>query len=479
MLSILLRACDALSGGMLLAVLVLGPWALATFMPWTVVMLQWMVVAGGLAVVVGGVIRRCSGEEALPAPFRPGWLAVVAGAVALYVALSGVNARAVSRRATYGMEFDFREVVEWLPHSFDRGRTLDALGQWLAAAALAWVFTAWVRPGLEAERGVTGWGRLPGRLRILVWTLAVSSSALAVAGLLQKLSRTQWIFLGLEWMLMGDTWSILDAGFATFPYRATAAQYFNLVWPLLFGAWWVEWRGEWARRGVRPRIGTNPLDVLPVLTVPVLAAAYASGSRGGMLVATLQVAALVAVLLRRGNVPAHLRLVVFLSMLLALGFAAWAGWSQGWDRFATVLTDQGSGRLKTWEIVRGMLPDFDPWGSGLGTYPTVVQPYWPDPFANWQAFVHNDWLEFRLELGWAGSLLVGFLGVAWLARWLRGPWLPVSRDFSAFVGVALLGALLHAVVDYPLHVYSLVLLVVLLVTLLAWLPPFWRTRRTG
>lgn len=480
MSSAVLRACDAVSGGAVLAAVVLGPWALGAFMPWTVVALEVVAFIGLLAAVLGAALRRWL-QEGPPSTWlrlaRPGWVWVVAGILTLYVAVSVLNARAVSRKATYGIEFDYREVVGWLPHSYDRWRTLEALHQWLAAAGLAWVFMAWVRSGSPGDRDAAAWGRLPRRLRILVWTLAVSSGALAVAGLAQKLSGTEWIFGLLEWMLLGKKWGNSSGGFATFPYQANAAQYFNLVWPLVLGTWWVEWRAEWARRGVRPRIGTNPLDILPALGIPALACAYAAGSRGGMLVATLQVLVLIPVLLRRRHGPSHLRLVVFVSMLLALGLAAWAGWSRGWDRFANILTDDGSGRLHTWGVVRGMIPDFDPWGSGLGSFSSVVQPYWPDPFGDWQAFVHNDWLEFRLELGWIGSILLGLLVLAWVVRWVRGPWLPVSRDFSAFVGVAMLGVLLHAAVDYPLHVYSLVLVVVLMGSLLVWLPPFWADRR--
>ncbi|MFM7102823.1 MAG: O-antigen ligase family protein, partial [Verrucomicrobiota bacterium] len=436
-----LRWCDAVAGGSVLAVTILGPWALGGFMPWTVVMLQGLALTGALATLAGGIVRwRIQPPPAtrIPHSFRQGGVVVLAAILATYVILSAVNARAVSRLATYGVEFDYRDAWRWLPHSFDRGRTFEALGQWLAAGALGWVFLAWIRADPVDNREIRESGRLPRRLRIWIWTLAASSGVLALAGLSQKLRGDEWLFTRFEWMLLGKKWSGAG-GFATYPYQANAAQYFNLAWPLILGSWWVEWRTECGRRGVRSRIGHSPMDLLPALGLPALACPFAAGSRGGMLIAMLQVLALIAILLRRQHSPGPLRPLVLGVMLGALALAAWAGWSQGWDRFGSILTDNGSGRLKTWALVRGMIPDFDPWGSGLGTFSMVVQPYWPDPFGDWEALVHNDWLEFRLELGWVGGSLLGWLGLAWIRRWIRGPWLPVSRDYSAFAGVAMLG----------------------------------------
>jgi hypothetical protein len=92
-----------------------------------------------------------------------------------------------------------------------------------------------------------------------------------------------------------------------------------------------------------------------------------------------------------------------------------------------------------------------PVGSGLGTYPTYL-PWFEEPAAVAERYInhaHNDYLEFAIETGGAGVLLIiGFVSW-WLLRsaqaWRRGDvW---QRAASIILGVVLV----HSTVDYPLR----------------------------
>jgi O-antigen ligase len=102
-----------------------------------------------------------------------------------------------------------------------------------------------------------------------------------------------------------------------------------------------------------------------------------------------------------------------------------------------------------------------PWGTGLGSFPAVYAQREPavglDHLLTNRA--HNDWLEWGLETGLAGVLLVlAWLGLlAWCLR-RAWPWPPGV----GVAGLLLLAPLLHSLVDFPLRTLALATLFALL-----------------
>ncbi|MET0180503.1 MAG: O-antigen ligase family protein [Novosphingobium sp.] len=101
-----------------------------------------------------------------------------------------------------------------------------------------------------------------------------------------------------------------------------------------------------------------------------------------------------------------------------------------------------------------------PWGSGLGSFVPVfvaaerlemVDPSHPNR-------AHNDYLEFALEAGAPGMILLA--GLAALLAWcLRGRWRAAAagseRAEVVFAGSTLLILAAHSIVDYPLRSMAL------------------------
>lgn len=126
----------------------------------------------------------------------------------------------------------------------------------------------------------------------------------------------------------------------------------------------------------------------------------------------------------------------------------------------------GDDRAKLWADTREAIAATWPAGSGLGTFQPVFvaseRLEYVDPSVPVRA--HNDWLEFTLEAGLAGWIVLAAILAIIILQWRRAV-AAVRRDqgesrhvVAAQIGFATiaLGVLaLHAIVDYPLRSMSL------------------------
>ena len=94
-------------------------------------------------------------------------------------------------------------------------------------------------------------------------------------------------------------------------------------------------------------------------------------------------------------------------------------------------------------------------GTGLGSYEAVFHLY-EDPFTvsrTYVAHAHNDYLEWVIETGLAGSLLLVFFLAWWLFHFGR-LWIAGAEDsvrLRRAAAAATLVPVLHSLVDYPLR----------------------------
>lgn len=101
-----------------------------------------------------------------------------------------------------------------------------------------------------------------------------------------------------------------------------------------------------------------------------------------------------------------------------------------------------------------MIGDFAPFGSGLGTFPSLY-PWYEQAEKIGSTYVnhaHDDLLELLVEMGLFGLILLG-LFVAWLGKALWQAWSGPREDQSVVQGATLAIALTlaHSLVDYPLR----------------------------
>jgi O-antigen ligase len=126
------------------------------------------------------------------------------------------------------------------------------------------------------------------------------------------------------------------------------------------------------------------------------------------------------------------------------------------------------------------IEDSFPAGTGLGTFGDIYRRYEDAdrPVPDFTNHAHNDYLEFILELGLAGVLVIlGFI-VWWLRRSLRA-WrddykgATLARAGSIVIGIVLV----HSLVDYPIRTSAIASIFALACALL--LQPRGGNRTTG
>jgi hypothetical protein len=290
------------------------------------------------------------------------------------------------------------------------------------------------------------------------WAIGLAGGSIALLGLMQKATGAEMIF----WDTLERNEPPVGTFFATYYYHGNAGAYLNLVLPAVLGLAY--------RYTTRPG---NPLARALWLTLSLitLVAVFSDTSRMGQFIAVLMIIALLAMsaggLVQRAR---HLELRTALIALVVglLGLSAVVGVSHldqslgRWDEMK-----ESAAKDARWivdEIAMTSLPEAGAFGFGPGTFAAVF------PYVNqlnrraegsW-LFLHNDHLQTFMEWGWIGGCLWELLflggllaGLLALTSRASGRWSGRQRMLLGLAIVALAGAGLHALVDFPLQISSI------------------------
>jgi O-antigen ligase len=461
-----------------------GPWSFGTTRQWAIDVMS----AVGFTVGIfwlAKIILRFGGNFSLRWSDLPGqsesrrarlaerrftWL-LAAGTIAvlLYCFLSAWNARAIYHGEQ--LNFEYRDAITWLPHSYDQASSWNAFWAYLGLAGFFWALRDWLMtlsPG-EAARfereGVidAAAARLPIRLRRLFWVLAINGTLLAVEGLMQRADGGN----KLLWLVVPRFNKAPSEQFGPYAYRANAAQYFNLLWPAVLGFWWASKRAARRRLGQPISRARNlPAVLLPCVFIMAVCPIISS-SRGGAIV-------LVINLLMAGGVlfAAQWRshwTAKFL-LLLLLGGAVGGGALLGWQTLAPrmEMIHQGyDAREGLYTVGNYMADDNVIFGTGPGTFATMYQLYRRSETDEWLAYMHNDWLETLITFGRVGAAPVFLCLLLVLSHWFWGGGINANKYFVMLLWVSLGGCLAHAWFDFPLQVHSVLTLFLIICAILS------------
>lgn len=440
---------------------VFGPWAFGTTtQKWTV----WTMNAAGFllgAVLVGKIlIRRWFGHH--PARWEASkaqrWLSVTLAGLTFLV-LAYIAAAALNARAVYDpkhLDFAYLPHLDWLPHSYDRIKSFQLLANYLALAGFFWCVRDWLLGMTSHEAHLVRQSDpsshrphfLPERLRRLLWVMCINGALLAGEGIAQRLSGSG----KLLWLIQPRINKAAIEQFGPYAYRANAAQYFNLLWPLGLAFWWTLRRE--ARRK-RESETSHRSWVLPPIVGLMAICPILSTSRAGAAVTVAGVIAGAVVIVssnRRRHAGVQFTAVVLVGVVLVAGL--YLGWDPLAKRFKTAESDLFQ-REDMYATARLIATDYPWFGTGPGSFEAVFQLYRSTPEQYWPAQLHNDWLETRVTFGWVGSSLIALAFCCVLARWFAGGGIRVNGRFIALIGLGLLGCLAHARFDFPFQVYSI------------------------
>lgn len=194
---------------------------------------------------------------------------------------------------------------------------------------------------------------------------------------------------------------------------------------------------------------------LGAATAVVLPLVLLSGSRQGMALATLALAAAAAMLVEPGRDARRKRLLALAGGTAALVVLVIAvvlsGRALSVARLGELLDPSNEARFRSFPIVIRMTRDFWPFGIGYGAFDPVYRGYEPDAFLHSSYFnrAHNDLVETLMSGG-----LPALLPLVGLLAWLGAKGVAAVRA-RAMLGVAasaiVLLLLLASLVDYPLR----------------------------
>lgn len=283
------------------------------------------------------------------------------------------------------------------------------------AAFLALFLIAWTASRLRTEH------------RGLLWlVIAVAALFQAVYGLIAHATGSETV-LGI-WPRNNP-----DYVHGSFSNRNLFAGYLALTWPLTVAIWW---------RHSTPGIGKLPFEIRvagsvisgAIVGAALLGSASRLGSAAGL---AGMLVALVLWTRSRGRLRGGAIWPVYLTALAALVAATWYGLTPLAERLAVTSVEEG--RFEVYALMLGQLtPRWWASGVGLGGFEAVFRQVQPADMIGWYDYAHNDLLQWLLETGIVGLVLLLWVLVAlWRKARLERETIPIFAGLAAQALVAL------------------------------------------
>lgn len=341
----------------------------------------------------------------------------------------------------------------WMPLSMAPAQTMASL---LATVAVVLVMIQVARLGAHART-------LVGVVIVLVCALSLVLGALQMAHL-----------GGMGWTLYSEYHRGWVIGFFA---NRNATTDFLQIGMLALGMVAVARVGDGRRHAE-----TLPMTLVGFVVLSI--ACVLTGSRAGIALYPLTVIFMAVMLWReiRRKIP-RIGLFVWAGSVVAVLAAAGLSQIEAVQRVIARFDFAKESRWDVWTDTYYAAARVWPYGSGVGTFTSVM------PQAERLEVVditrpvraHNDWLEWVLEGGLPGQILLGLVALVMIAlavRAIREAWGETgTRERRAqvlFANAALLHIGLHAIFDYPLRTMALAAILAISAAFLMPLPTMLR-----
>jgi O-antigen ligase len=478
------RTSDWITECLIYFAILFGPWAFGTTQPWSLHVMNGVGFALGTLWLAKLCIRAMGHRPLRWTKFcgdgqsgrwlqRERWFTWMLAAgtfyILLYCLVSAWNARAIYHAEEWN--FEYRDAIAWLPHSYDQAASWAAFWEYLGLAGLFWALRDWLltlSPRESARIDLEGFpnlasSRLPIRLRRLFWILTFNGSALAVEGLMQRAEGGN----KLLWLIVPRYDQDAESQFGPYAYRANAAQYFNLLWPAVLGFWWACVNSTRRRKTAESSGRRNRAAVLLPCVLIMAVCPLVSSSRGGAIVLAINLAMAAAILLMaqwRSHWSRKALILLFLAVIVGSGVLL--GWKSLAPRMERI-SEEYKGRQKIFFAGRYMARDNALFGTGPGSFATMYQLYRVSEADEWVAYMHDDWLETLVTFGRLGATPIFLTAFLVLSHWFWSGGIYGNRYFVMLLWVAVGGCLIHACFDFPLQIHSVLTLFLVLCAVLS------------
>lgn len=245
----------------------------------------------------------------------------------------------------------------------------------------------------------------------LLW-FGVAVSVLTLAQLYTSQGRVLWLIQTHE----------SEQIFGTFPNRNHYAAFIELLFPLALWRTFQHRGNSWLYGGA---------------AAVMFGSVVASASRAGVVLVTLELAAVLALSLLRAGDKKHFRGRLVLVLAGVIAFAAVAGPQTVWRRF--LAPNPYALRGEYLESALAMLSAHPLWGFGLGTWVSAYPAYAVADFGVVANHAHSEWGQWGAEGGLGLVAVMAALFVLASRRAITNVW-----------AIGLAAMMLHALVDYPL-----------------------------
>ncbi len=469
------KLADKLTEILIYFMVIFSLWAFGTTEPWSIWTMNITAYTLGILLVTKWIIRLATKytpnpelekNELSPKQNRlrltqKTCTILVAGSMFLllaYILTSAINARASFNFDTNEYTY-FEGVNKNLPHSYDARGTWFLFWQYLGLIILHFSIKDWLYSGIGTSRGNNNFNP---KLKRLLFLIFINGGILAFEGILQKVfygeSRGKLLFLVTPSINIQN-----DAFFGPFAYRSNAASYLNLIWPISLGFFI-----HLGLKGIgfkNQRIGRNEEFLLIPCIILCASCPIITLSRGGALVMIgLLVISIIAIGFRRSKLK-YIKLSLLI--LLLIGFSV--AFMLGWEKLITRMDDLShgfKGRIEIFKTVLKMVDEYPIYGSGPGSFEAIAQFELSKSFQNWESWAHNDYLEFYITFGIPGGLIISIMIITIIAKSFAVLFYGKNKELHFFNILSLTGLAIHATMDFPLQVYSvLILLIIILASL--------------
>lgn len=357
--------------------------------------------------------------------------------------------------------------------------SLDALGRWSPAAAQlygqAGALIDGVTPRISIAPGATaaawllsaGYAALyflvmltcirrPDRIRLVLLTIVVAGLAQALYGSLMVLS-------GLEYGFFREKLFYRDVATGTFVNRNHLAGYLQLAGAAALGLILADLSIDGGARSWRQRAldfiawAFSPKVRIRIVLVIMAVALVMTRSRMGNIAffAALVICGMGYILLRHRQL-AFRAFLLFSSVILIdlLIVSQWYGLEQLVERIETTEME-GEGRTQFLEEVPPVIETYWQAGAGLGAFAQAYAPYRSPQMRQYFDHAHNDYIEFLIETGAPGLLLLASFVLAHAVHALRVVRLRRCRlggaaAFAALMSMTAVG--IHSLTDFNLQI---------------------------